>query len=215
MTVKKNNLNSRAVKILDILTREYPDAGCHLDYNNPFELLISTLLASQCTDERVNMVMVPLYKKYKTPADFLKFTPAELEAELRSINFYRNKTKSVLACCKSLVDVHGGEVPKTMEELVKLAGVGRKTANVVLGNCFGEPAIMTDTHLNRVSQRLGLTESDKPEKIEIELKEIIPPNRQVEYSHVIGQHGRSVCKAKKPLCGECVVSELCPSRLTN
>jgi endonuclease-3 len=210
---QKNKLNSRAVKILDILSGEYPDAGCHLDYNNPFELLISTLLAAQCTDERVNMVMVPLYKKYKTPADFLKFTHAELEEELRSINFYRNKTKSVLACCKSLAEEHGGEVPKTMDELVKLAGVGRKTANVVLGNCFGVPAIMTDTHLNRVSQRLGLTESDKPEKIEMELKEIIPANRQVEYSHVIGQHGRSVCKAKKPLCGECVVNELCPSRV--
>ena len=205
------NKAARALKILDILTAEYPDAGCHLDYNNPFELLISTLLAAQCTDERVNAVMVPLYKTYKTPGDFLKLTPAELEHELRSINFYRNKTKSVLSCCASLVNDHNGEVPKTMDELTKLAGVGRKTANVVLGNCFGEPAIMTDTHLNRVSQRLGLTDNDKPEKIEMDLKEIIPDNMQVKYSHVIGQHGRTICKAKKPLCGECVVCELCPS----
>jgi len=203
--------STRASKILNILSNEYPDAGCHLDYNNPFELLISTLLAAQCTDERVNTVMVPLFKKYKTPNDFLNLKPAELEHELRSINFYRNKTKSVLNCCAALVNEHNSEVPKTMGELTKLAGVGRKTANVVLGNCFGEPAIMTDTHLNRVSQRLGLTDNDKPEKIEMDLKEIIPDKMQVQYSHVIGQHGRSVCKAKKPLCNECVVCELCPS----
>ncbi|HRJ85599.1 MAG TPA: endonuclease III, partial [Ignavibacteria bacterium] len=184
--------STRASKILNILSNEYPDAGCHLDYNNPFELLISTLLAAQCTDERVNTVMVPLFKKYKTPNDFLNLKPAELEHELRSINFYRNKTKSVLNCCAALVNEHNSEVPKTMGELTKLAGVGRKTANVVLGNCFGEPAIMTDTHLNRVSQRLGLTDNDKPEKIEMDLKEIIPDKMQVQYSHVIGQHGRSV-----------------------
>ncbi len=211
MTETIKNRPTRALKILDILSAEYPDAGCHLDYNNPFELLISTLLAAQCTDERVNAVMVPMYKKYKTPADFLKFTQAELEHELRSINFYRNKTKSVLSCCHSLINDHKSEVPQSMEELTKLAGVGRKTANVVLGNCFGEPAIMTDTHLNRVSQRLGLTDNDKPEKIEMELKEIIPDDMQVKYSHVIGQHGRTICKAKKPLCGECVVCILCPS----
>ncbi len=211
MAESLKNKASRASKILDILSNEYPDAACHLDYKNPFQLLISTLLAAQCTDERVNAVMTPLYKKYKTPADFLKLKPEELENELRSINFYRNKTKSVLSCCNSLVNDHNGEVPKTMDELTKLAGVGRKTANVVLGNCFGEPAIMTDTHLNRVSQRLGLADSDKPEKIEMELKAIIPDKLQVKYSHVIGQHGRTICKAKKPLCNECVVCKLCPS----
>ena len=205
------NRSARALKILDILSDEYPDAGCHLVYKNPFELLISTLLAAQCTDERVNLVMVPLYKKYKSPGDFLKLSLTELEQELRSINFYRNKSKSVLSCCASLVNEHNGEVPGTMEELTKLAGVGRKTANVVLGNCFGQPAIMTDTHLNRVSQRLGLTDSDKPEKIEMEIKEIIPDELQVKYSHLIGQHGRTICKAKKPLCGECAVCTLCPS----
>ena len=205
------NRSARALKILEILSNEYPDAGCHLDYNDPFELLISTLLAAQCTDERVNTVMVPLYKKYKTPGDFLKLSQSDLEHELRSINFYRNKSKSVLSCCASLVKDHNGKVPDTMEELTKLAGVGRKTANVVLGNCFGQPAIMTDTHLNRVSQRLGLADSDKPEKIEMELKEIIPNDLQVKYSHTIGQHGRTICKAKKPLCDECVVCQLCPS----
>lgn len=211
MTESLQIKKSRAAKILDILSNEYPDASCHLTYNNPFELLISTLLAAQCTDERVNMVMVPLYKKYKTPYDFVKLSQAELEQDLRSINFYRNKTKSVLSCSEALIKVHNGKVPETMDELICLAGVGRKTANVVLGNCFGVPAIMTDTHLNRVSQRLGLTENDKPEKIETELKEIIPYEFQVKYSHVIGQHGRTICKAKKPLCGECVVCEFCPS----
>lgn len=201
---------ARAQKILELLESEYPDAGCHLDYEDPFQLLISTLLAAQCTDERVNMVMVPLYKEYKTPGDFLKLSQTELEDKLRSINFYRNKSKSVLTCCRSLVDEHNSRVPNTMNELVKLAGVGRKTANVVLGNCFGEPAIMADTHLNRVSQRLGLTDSDKPEKIETDLKKIIPDSKQVKYSHVIGQHGRTICKAKKPLCDECVVCDLCP-----
>lgn len=203
--------SSRAAKILDILEAEYPNAACHLNYKSPFQLLISTILAAQCTDDRVNMVMDELYKKYKSPADFLSIKPEQLEKELSSINFYRNKTKSVINCCKALIEKHGGEVPKTMDKLIELAGVGRKTANVVLGNCFGEPAIMTDTHLNRVSQRLGLVSSDIPEKIETELKKIIPNDRQVRYSHVIGEHGRQVCKAKKPLCGECVVCKLCPS----
>ncbi len=211
MSESLKNKKDRALKILDILSNEYPDAGCHLDHKDPFQLLISTLLAAQCTDERVNTVMVPLYKKYKTPADFLKVKPEELENELRSINFYRNKTKSVISCSKMLVEKYNGEVPHTMDELVELAGVGRKTANVVLGNCFGHPVIMTDTHLIRVSLRLGLSSNDKPEKIEMELKEIIPDNMQIKYSHVIGQHGRTICKARKPLCDECAVCKLCPS----
>jgi endonuclease-3 len=212
MAETAKNIKTRALKILDILTNEYPEAGCHLKYSDPFQLLISTLLAAQCTDERVNAVMIPLYQKYKTPSDFLKLKPEELEGELRSINFYRNKTKSVLNCCKALVEKYNGEVPKSMDELTELAGVGRKTANVVLGNCFGVPAIMTDTHLIRVSTRLGLTENETPEKIEMDLKEIIPDNRQVKFSHVIGQHGRTICKARRPLCEECVVSKLCPNR---
>jgi endonuclease-3 len=202
---------ARVLKIFNILEKEYPNAGCHLDYKNPFQLLISTLLAAQCTDVRVNEVMTPLYKKYKTPADFLKVKPSELEKELSSINFYRNKTKSVINCCRALIDEHNGEVPRTMEELTKLAGVGRKTANVVLGNCFGMPAIMTDTHLNRVTQRLGLADSDTPEKIEMELKAIVPDDKQVRFSHLIGEHGRQICKARKPLQDQCAVCDLCPS----
>lgn len=212
MTESIKQKTTRAKKILDKLEAEYPNAACHLNYKNSFQLLISTILAAQCTDVRVNMVMDEMYKKYKSPADFLSIKPEQLEKELSSINFYRNKTKSVINCCRTLVEKHGGEIPKTMEKLVELAGVGRKTANVVLGNCFGEPAIMTDTHLNRVSQRLGLVNTDVPEKIEMELKKIIPDERQVKYSHVIGEHGRQVCKAKKPMCDICVVSGYCPGK---
>jgi endonuclease-3 len=206
--VKKN---TRALKIIDILSREYPGAGCHLHFINPFQLLISTILAAQCTDERVNMVMDELYKKYKTPADFVNASQVKLEKEFGSINFYRNKTKSVQNCSRAVAENFGGEVPKTMDELTSLPGVGRKTANVILGNCFGVPAIMTDTHLNRVSQRLGLTDNDNPDKIESDLVRIIPGEKQTLYSHVIGEHGRSICKAKKPLCPGCVINTLCPS----
>jgi len=202
---------ARAGKITEILEREYPGAKCHLDYKNPFQLLISTILAAQTMDVAVNLVMRELYKKYKTPADFAGADSAVLEKELSRLNFYRNKTKSVIKCSKSLVEKHYGEVPRTMEELVALAGVGRKTANVVLGNCFGMPAIMTDTHLNRVTQRLGLVDTDVPDKIEQKLKIIIPDEKQVKFSHVIGEHGRTVCKAKKPVCPECIIGKLCPS----
>jgi endonuclease-3 len=202
---------SHALKIIDVLEREYPMAACHLHFKNPFQLLISTILAAQSTDAGVNKVMDELYMKYKSPADFANAKPEVLEKEFSSINFYRNKTKSVLNCSKALMEKHGGEVPQTMEELTALAGVGRKTANVVLGNCFGVPAIMTDTHLNRVTQRLGLADTDVPDKIEAELKAIIPDNKQVKFSHIIGEHGRQICKARKPLCDECVINKLCPS----
>ena len=212
MRETKQNKITRALKIISLLEREYPEARCHLNYSSPFQLLISTILAAQCTDDRVNAVMDELYKKYKKPQDFIDAGQQTLEHELRSINFFRNKTKSVINCCTVLMDKHGGEVPRTMDELTALAGVGRKTANVVLGNCFGEPAIMTDTHLNRVSGRLALTASGVPEKIESELKAIIPPDKQTTYSHLIGEHGRQVCKAKKPMCDVCVVGTLCPGK---
>lgn len=200
----------RTLKIIDLLSLQYPNAACHLNFKNPFQLLISTILAAQCTDERVNMVMDELYKKYKSPADFAEAKPELLEKDLSSINFFRNKTKSIINCSKALVEKHGSEVPKSMNELTALAGVGRKTANVVLGNCFGIPAIMTDTHLNRVTQRLELVDTDAPDKIEAELKMIVPDDKQVKFSHIIGEHGRKVCKARKPLCSECVISGLCP-----
>ncbi|MCI0449102.1 MAG: endonuclease III [Chlorobi bacterium] len=212
MSENIEKMKSRALKIINILENEYPDAKCHLNYDNPFQLLVSTILAAQCTDERVNAVMGPMYKKYKIPGDFLKVKPEQLEKELSSINFYRNKTKSVINCSKALVEKHNGKVPRTMDELTALAGVGRKTANVVLGNCFGVPAIMTDTHLNRVTQRLGLVDTDVPDKIEAELKQIIPENKQVKFSHVIGEHGRQICKARKPLCDDCAINSYCPSK---
>lgn len=211
MLETKEKKKSRALKIIDELENEYPNAACHLHFKNPFQLLISTILAAQATDVGVNKVMDELYKTYKSPADFASEKPELLQQRFKSINFYRNKTKSVINCSKSLVDKFGGKVPKTMGELTSLAGVGRKTANVVLGNCFGVPAIMTDTHLNRVTQRLGLVDTDVPDKIEAELKEIVPDNRQVKFSHVIGEHGRKVCKSRKPLCDGCVINKLCPS----
>jgi endonuclease-3 len=211
MPEKTEQKKKRTLKIIEMLSEKYPDAACRLNYKKPFQLLISAILAAQCTDDRVNMVMDELYKKYKTPADFANAKPEVLEKELSSINFYRNKTKSVINCSKALVEKHGGEVPKTMEELTSLAGAGRKTANVVLGNCFGIPAIMTDTHLNRVTQRLGLVDTDVPDKIEAELKEIVPDDKQVLFSHIIGENGRQVCKARKPFCEECVLNKLCPA----
>jgi len=211
MQETKNQKKSRAAKIVDALSIEYPDARCHLNYENPFQLLISTILAAQCTDDRANLVMGELYKKYKSPADLAMVPEEKLMDELKSINFYRNKTKSVRNCCKKLADEFKSAVPRTMDELITLPGVGRKTANVILGNCFGVPAIMTDTHLIRVSARLGLTTSTDPDKIEAELKVIIAEEKQTLYSHVIGEHGRQVCKARKSLCRECVVNKMCPN----
>lgn len=211
MAESLNQKKKRALKIIDILSSEYPDARCHLNYDNPFQLLISTILAAQSTDVGVNKVMDQLYKKYRYPRDFASANPPVLEKELSSINFYRNKTKSVINCSKAMVEKFGGEVPHTMDELTSLAGVGRKTANVVLGNCFDVPAIMTDTHLIRVSLRLGLTDNTNPDKIEFDLKKIVPESKQTLYSHIIGEHGRQVCKAKKPMCRECVINDLCPS----
>jgi len=208
-SIKKKT--SRAGKITSMLEAEFPGAKCRLDFKNPFQLLISTILAAQCTDVSVNLVMGELYKKYKSPIDFADANPAVLEKELSRINFYRNKTKSVINSCKTLAEKHNGDVPRTMDELTALASVGRKTANVVLGNCFGIPAIMTDTHLIRVSQRLGLVDTDVPDKIEMELKKIVPDEKQVKFSHIIGEHGRQICKARKPLCNECVIGKLCPS----
>jgi endonuclease-3 len=158
------------------------------------------------------MVMGELYKKYKTPRDVAEAKTEMLERELSSITFFKQKTKAVQNCCKSLVEKFDGYVPKTMEELTSLSGVGRKTANVILGNCFGVPAIITDTHLNRVTQRLGLTDNSEPDKIEADLKKIVPDERQTLYSHIIGEHGRQICNARKPRCGECVVGEMCPGK---
>ncbi len=206
-------LKKRSLEIVKRLGREYPDAKCHLEFRSPFELLISTVLAAQCTDVLVNKVMTPLYKsKFKSPKDILNAGADGFRDNIKSINFYNNKTRSVIAICKSLVEDYNGKVPSSMEELTGLSGVGRKSASVVLGNCFGvKDVIIVDTHLKRVTTRLGLVKSDDPEKIEIELKKLIPPDNQFDFSMRTGEHGRLICKAKGPKCSDCMMNDICPS----
>jgi endonuclease III len=211
--VNKAGLKKFAAEIVKRLKKEYPDAKCHLDFNSPFELLLSTVLAAQCTDVRVNMIMNPLYKaKYKSPRDILNDGENNFRENIKSINFFNNKTKAVLSICKTLMEKYNGKVPETMEELTSLTGVGRKSASVVLGNCFGKnDVIIVDTHLKRVASRLGLIESDNPDKIEIELKQIIPHKEQLHFSMRIGELGRQICKAKNPDCEECFMNDICVS----
>ncbi len=202
-----------AKEIIKRLSQQYPDAKCHLDFKSPFELIISTVVAAQCTDVRVNMVMTPLYKsKYKSPADILNDGESKFRDSIKSINFFNNKAKAILSLCKTVVEKFKGKIPNTMEGLTSLSGVGRKSASVVLGNCFGKTdVIIVDTHLKRVCARLGLIESDNPDKIEIELKEIIPSKEQFFFSMRIGELGRQICKARNPNCTECFLNDVCPS----
>lgn len=211
--MKRSELKRAAEEVVERLAGNYPDAKCHLDFRNEFELLISTVLAAQCTDVRVNMVMVPLYSsKYKKPGDILSDGVDKFREEIKSVNFFNNKSKAVISICDTLVKDYGGKVPDTMEELTKLAGVGRKSASVVLGNCFGkEDVIIVDTHLKRVASRIGLIKESDPDKIESELKKIIPPDKQFRFSMRIGEHGRQVCKARNPDCGKCSLSDICKS----
>jgi endonuclease-3 len=210
--MSKAQLKSKIAEILKCLKQTYPEAKVHLWYTTPFELLISTVLAAQCTDERVNSVMIPLYKtKYKSPKDIIKDGLENFRSNIKSITFPNNKAKAILKMCQQLEENFGGKVPETMEELIQLEGVGRKSANVILGNCFGKKdVIIVDTHLKRVTERLGLIENSDPDKIEQELKELVPENEQFTFSLVIGEHGRQVCKARKPLCKDCVIIKLCP-----
>ena len=203
---------ARAAEIYERLQREYPDAHCELDYSTPFQLLIATILSAQCTDKRVNMVTPTVFARYPTPRDLAAAEPGELEAMIKSTGFFRNKTKSLLGMSAAIADRHGGEVPATMDELVRLPGVGRKTANVVLGNAFHRDAgVVVDTHVTRLSQRLELTAETDPIEIEKELMELFPRERWTMLSHLLIFHGRRVCEARSPRCGECVVNELCPS----
>ena len=201
------------IKIFDILKKEYPKVKPALEYSNPFELLIATILSAQCTDERVNIVTKTLFKKYKTPNDFVKLSTEQLEKDIFSTGFYKQKAKSILACCKELIENHKGKVPEDFDELVKLPGVGRKTASVIAGNAFGIPAIAVDTHVKRLSNLLGFIDSQNPEKIEIRLKELLPESYWIKSSHWIATHGRKVCIANRPKCNICVISDLCPSYL--
>lgn len=193
------------------MAKEYPSAKTALEYSSPFQLLISTILSAQCTDERVNIITKLLFKKYKKPLDYLSVNIKELEKDIFSTGFYHQKAKSIRNCCKALIENHNGKVPADFEELNKLPGVGRKTASVVAGNGFGIPAIAVDTHVRRLSNLLGLIESDDPEKIEHRLKELLPEKDWVVSSHWLVSHGRKVCIARKPKCSECKVNHLCPS----
>jgi endonuclease-3 len=202
----------RAQTINRRLTKAYPDARCTLDYSSPLELLIATILSAQCTDERVNIVTRDLFRKYPTAAHYASAPLAELEAGVRSTGFFRNKARSIHAAATLLVDQHGGQVPETMDELLALPGVARKTANVVLGNAFGQASgVVVDTHVQRVTRRLGLTAEQDPAKIEREMMALLPPREWVQFSHRVIQHGRRVCLARKPRCAECILADLCPS----
>jgi endonuclease III len=209
---KPSALRQRTEKILALLAKAYPSAKCSLDYANPLQLLVATILSAQCTDVRVNLVTKSLFAKYKTAADYAKSDPAELERAIQSTGFFRNKAKSIRAMAASLIENHGGKVPDTMEELVDLAGVGRKTANVVLGNAFGKNVgVVVDTHVARLSQRLGLTKHKDPEKIEQDLMKLVPQDDWTLWPHLLIHHGRAICIARKPLCNQCPLAGLCPS----
>ena len=195
--------------ILDILEQAYPKAQCSLDFTNPLELLVATVLSAQCTDERVNQVSKELFKKYRTAADYAKVAQEELEEDIRPTGFFRNKAKSIRNCSVSLVEKFGGEVPSSLEQLVKLPGIGRKTANVILGAAFDTPGIVVDTHVGRIAQRIGLTKHKDAVKIEFDLMELIPVERWTKFSHQLIQHGRRICMARKPKCPECPLLEHC------
>jgi endonuclease III len=201
---------ANAAKILGILKKTYPDARCELNFSNPLELLVATILSAQCTDVRVNAVTKSLFKKYRKAEDYLKARPSDLEKEIRPTGFFKNKTKSIQGCCKVLVEKHGGKVPTTTEELTALPGVGRKTANVVLGNAYGIPGITCDTHVIRLSERLGLSKQKDPVKLEFELQKLIPQKDWTKASHILIWHGRRCCYARKPDCPLCPVATLCP-----
>ena len=212
MRETKSQLKERTEQIIKLLKRAHPDAHCALNHSSAFELLIATSLSAQCTDERVNIVTADLFRKYRRPEDYLKVPALELQQDVRTTGFFRNKTKSIQGACKMLVEEFGSEVPRTMDELLRLPGVARKTANVVLGVAYGIAAgVVVDTHVSRLSQRLRLTKQKDPGKIEEDLIELVPRKDWILFSHLLIFHGRRVCKARRPLCEECVVEKLCPS----
>jgi endonuclease-3 len=207
----QTTLVRRARKMNKVLAELYPDAHCELDFANPLELLVATILSAQCTDKRVNMVTPTLFGKYKTAADYAAADRAELESIIASTGFFRAKTNSILGMAQALCDRFGGEVPGRLKDLVTLPGVGRKTANVVLGNAFGVPGITVDTHVNRLANRFHWTISDDPVKVEQDVAELIPRKEWTLLSHRVIWHGRRVCHARKPACGACALAPLCPS----
>ena len=206
------DLKSRALEVNKRLEKKYPNAKTALDYTTPFELLIATILSAQSTDARVNIVTKSLFRKYPGPAEFAAAPQVEMERDVKQTGFYRNKAKAVIAASKAIMEKHGGQVPRTMDELTALPGVGRKTANVVLSNAMKTPVgIVVDTHVTRVSGRLGLTANAEAEKIEQDLMKLIPQKEWTGFSHRMIDHGRTICVARKPKCNECLLNELCPS----
>lgn len=204
---------SRTREIISALQRVYPNAHCELNFSNPLELLVATILSAQCTDKRVNLVTAELFKKYRSAKDFAEVDRAVLETDIRSTGFYKNKAKNIQACCAALVEKHGGEVPRTMDDLHALAGVGRKTANVVLGNAFGvNVGVVVDTHVTRLANRLGLAQGTDAVKLEAELMRLVPQPEWTLFSHWLIWHGRRRCEARKPDCAGCEISPLCPRK---
>ena len=209
-----SDAKARVLKIIELLEKEHPDAKIALNYANPLELLVATILSAQCTDERVNIVTKTLFKKCRRAEDYARADLKELEQEIKSTGFYHNKAKNLKKCCQMLVEKFRSRVPKTMEELLELPGVARKTANVVLSNAFGVVAgIVVDTHVRRLADRLGLTENSDPDKIEEDLMKLVPKASWMRFADLLIFHGRRVCIAKKPKCGDCVLDKLCPSVL--
>jgi len=203
-------LSRRAARILALLKQARPNAPVELDHHSPFELLVATILSAQCTDQRVNQVTPTLFRRYTDAADYAKAVPSELETIIMPTGFYKSKTRSLIGTGKMLLERFGGKVPQSMEELVQLPGVGRKTANVLLGNCFDQPAVVVDTHVKRVAHRLGLTESEDPEVIEQDLQKLIPLEQWTSGSELLLLHGRYVCVAKRPKCEQCPIYTECP-----
>jgi endonuclease-3 len=204
-----NPLRSRARRIVHRLARLYPDPECALHHDDPLQLLVATILSAQCTDAMVNRVTPALFARYPAAAAFAAADPGELERYIHRTGFFRNKARNIIACCQQLVEKHGGRVPATMEELVRLPGIGRKTANVILGNAFATPGIPVDTHVGRLSQRMGLTRQTNPVKIERDLMALLPKKEWTLFGHRMIFHGRQVCHARKPRCEECALARLC------
>lgn len=209
MTKSQEANKEKIKKIIPLLKKMHPQARCELNHTTPLELLVATILSAQCTDKRVNQVTPHLFKKYPTAQAYMKSVPGELEEEIKSTGFFRNKSKMIRECARTLSERFDGKVPDRLEDLVTLPGIGRKTANVILGTVFGVPGIVVDTHMLRVSARLGLTKNTDPVKVEFELIELVPKKDWIDFSHGIVFHGRYICNARKPLCGQCALTMYC------
>jgi endonuclease-3 len=208
---RSSNVAKLAVKVIQALRKDYPEAVCALEFRNPVELLVATILSAQCTDKRVNLVTKRLFAKYRSAADYARAAQDEFERDIQSTGFFRNKAKNIIGCCQALVEQHRGKVPQDLDVLVQLPGIGRKTANVVLGTAYGiASGVVVDTHVSRIAKRLGLTQQKDPEKIERDLMELVPQDEWIAFSHRMVHHGRQICAARKPKCDVCSMASFCP-----